>query len=102
MRQASNTNRVPVLVTFTAPPNTRKHRRRTAVSTLNQELDRLDVEGRSNPASPWAYADGDNIVVQVHPDVSSVGAVKQMVHRAIPRASFVSSVPISVSGLMMS
>jgi len=101
MRQASTTTG-PVLVTFTAPPNTRTHRRRAAVSTLTRELDSRLVEGRPYPGIPLAYLDGDNIVVQVHPGVSSVGAVKKIVRRAIPKASFFSSVPITASGFAVS
>jgi hypothetical protein len=99
--QASNTNHGPVLVTITAP-HCRTHRRRAVVSTLIKVLDSQDVEGRPDPASPWAYLDGNNIVVQVHPGVSSVGAVRKMVRRAIPTARFFSAVPLSVSGLITS
>lgn len=102
MRQASNTNSGPRLVTFTAPPNTRKHRRLAAVSILIKELDSLDIEGRPNPGIPLAYLDGNNIVVQVLPGVSSVGAVKKMIRRAIPRVSYSGAVPMPASAFAMS
>lgn len=98
MRQASNTNS-GVFVTFAAPPNTRTYRRR--VSALIRELDKQAVERRPNPGSPLAYLDGDTVVVPVHPGVISVGAVKQLVLRTFPRASFL-MVPMSASGLMVS
>jgi hypothetical protein len=78
---------VPVLLTF-ATPNAKTHRRRAVVSTLNRELDSLDVEGDRYPSSPWAsIQDSTNIVVQVWPGVSSIGAVKRRVTRAIPSPS---------------
>lgn len=86
----------PALVTIVTSRTT-PHRLEAAVTTLNSTLDRLAADPRPDSTSAWAsLGEGNTIQVEVHPGVSTLGAIMQMVTRSVPSARIFSSVPLAV------